>query len=274
MKVGTAKEMEEERLRTLYIRLPHTIKNMDVIRDLVFGDVDIKLPRQSGRHCHVIFSSVEDKLKNMKALKTKRIDNKPIFVKNPKVQDPEVKKQKQKKMKKIKPVVVSKPKAPEKVTKICFLHKVPKSATVKGLKALFPEAKNISILYKQRLHDDITGRTAIIKFRDLKTAAAYLNKERPMPLCKGVQLEIKCDKRRQKNKKKKTETLKIYDGDGVETEVKEKEEAKSRPEDEDEVKSESEDEDEVGSEQENNEEEEPAGDDEDPDQSSGSSEEE
>ncbi|XP_015118193.1 glutamic acid-rich protein [Diachasma alloeum] len=268
MKVRTAQEMEEERVRTLYIRLPHTIKNIDEIRDLIFGDVDIKLPRQSGRHCHVVFPSVEEKLKNMKALKKKLIDNKHIFVSNAKLQDPDVKKEKQMKMKKVKPVVIRKPKEQTKVTKICFLHKIPKSATVKDLKKLFPEAKNVAILYKQRLQDNVNfdGRTGIVKFRDVKTAAAYLNKERPMPVCKGVQLEIHRDKRRQKNKKKnKAETLKVYDD--VKTDVKDEEEVKSVPEDEEEVESVPEDEEEVESEPEDEEEEED-GDDEDANESS------
>ncbi|XP_011305628.1 uncharacterized protein [Fopius arisanus] len=241
MKVRTAQEMEEERVRTLYIRLPHQIKNMDDIRDLIFGDVEIKLPRQSGRHCHIIFPSVEEKLKNMKALKKKLIDNKHIFLSHAKVKELDVKLEKRKKLKKVKSVVIDKPKDEEKVTKICFLHNIPNAASVKELKALFPEAKNVAILYKQRLKNHIEGRTGIIKFRDLHTAAAYLKKERPMPLCRGIQLEIHRDKRRQK-RRKKAESLKIYGVDKDEGEAK-NEAIKSASEDE--VKSESEEEDDV-----------------------------
>lgn len=60
-----------EQDRTLYLRFPKTIKNIDEIRNLIVGDADIKLPRQSSRNCHIVFSAVNDKIKNLKVIKEK-----------------------------------------------------------------------------------------------------------------------------------------------------------------------------------------------------------
>lgn len=95
----TPSEIEEEQSRTLYIRVPHTIKDDQEIRNLFVGDFKLKLPRQAARHCHVIFPNVEEKVKNMKALKKKLIDGKSIYVSPPKPINVEKKKKpKQKKI--------------------------------------------------------------------------------------------------------------------------------------------------------------------------------
>lgn len=95
----TSLEIEEEQSRTLYIRVPRTIKDAKQIKDLFFGDLTVKIPRQSARHCHVIFPSIEEKVKNLKLIKKKLIDGKPIFAGPPKPANLEKKKKpKQKKI--------------------------------------------------------------------------------------------------------------------------------------------------------------------------------
>ena len=93
----TSLEIEEEQSRTLYIRIPHPIKKENEVRSLFFGEFKIKIPRQSSRYCHVIFSSIEEKVKNMKALKKKEIDGRPIFACPPKPINLEKKKKKKQK---------------------------------------------------------------------------------------------------------------------------------------------------------------------------------
>lgn len=111
MKPLTAEEKEERQSKTLYIRLPHTIKNAKEIEELFVGDVKVKLPRQSSRHCHVTFASVEEKIKNLKCIKKLVIDGKHIIAAPPRVKLQEEKKKKEKKMR------VPKPKPEIKVTK-------------------------------------------------------------------------------------------------------------------------------------------------------------
>lgn len=108
----TPQEIEEEQSRTLYVRLPHTIKNVDEIKSLFFGDFKIKLPRQASRYCHLIFTDLEDKIKNLKAAKEKLIGEKHMYVGPPKPMNLEKKKKpKQKK------VVIPEPKEASKIKK-------------------------------------------------------------------------------------------------------------------------------------------------------------
>lgn len=96
----TASQIEEEQTRSLYVRLPHTIKNEKEVKELFFGEFKIKLPRQSGRYCHVIFPTVDDKVKNLKDLKNKLVNGKPVFASPPKpINLDKKKKPKQKKIK-------------------------------------------------------------------------------------------------------------------------------------------------------------------------------
>uniref|UniRef100_A0A6V7HMQ9 RRM domain-containing protein n=1 Tax=Bracon brevicornis TaxID=1563983 RepID=A0A6V7HMQ9_9HYME len=200
MSIRTPEELEELAKRTLYIRLPHTIKNMDEIRELVFNEAEIRLPRQSSRHCHVVFPSVEVRSQNMKALKKKLIDNKKIFVSKPQPKRAKEIKMKKVKEKKVKPKMISKPPTVSKVTKICFIKNIPLDATLPELKALFKEAKSIAILKKHQ--NSSRYHLAIVKFKELKSAAAYLNNEKPLPKLRDTQLEISIDKRKQKKNRK------------------------------------------------------------------------
>lgn len=62
--------------RTIYLRFPKRITDIDEVRNLITGDANIKLRRQASRHCHVIFPKMEQKINNMKSIKAKSKENK------------------------------------------------------------------------------------------------------------------------------------------------------------------------------------------------------
>lgn len=66
--------------RTLNVCLPHVIKDRKDVESLFVGDFHVKLPRQSSRSCHVVFTSVEEKIKNQKLVKNKTVNGKHIMV--------------------------------------------------------------------------------------------------------------------------------------------------------------------------------------------------
>lgn len=72
--------LNKRRERALSIRFPHTIKDKKEVECLFTGNFYVKIPRQSSRTCHVIFSSVEEKLLNRKSAKDKTINGKQIVV--------------------------------------------------------------------------------------------------------------------------------------------------------------------------------------------------
>lgn len=74
------KRRRKEKELALYVRLPHTIRDKDDVAKLFTGNFKINLPRQSSRYCYVIFSDIEEKMKNLKAIKNTRIDGKRIVV--------------------------------------------------------------------------------------------------------------------------------------------------------------------------------------------------
>lgn len=73
-------QLKKRRERTLNVRLPHVIKDKKDIEYLFVGGFHVKLPRQSSRSCHVIFPTVEEKIKNYKLAKDKTINGKRIVI--------------------------------------------------------------------------------------------------------------------------------------------------------------------------------------------------
>ena len=110
----TPEEALADVARTLYVRLPHTIKNEKEIRQHLVGDTRIKLPRQSSRYCHVIFPNEAEKIKNMKKLRRVTINGKNIIARAPKINPTEKKIKKREKKLKIK---IPKPKPEPKITR-------------------------------------------------------------------------------------------------------------------------------------------------------------
>lgn len=72
--------LKKRRERTLSVHLPHVIKDKKDVECLFTGSFYVKLPRQSSRSCHVIFSSVEEKIMNYKFAKDKTINGKRIVI--------------------------------------------------------------------------------------------------------------------------------------------------------------------------------------------------
>lgn len=71
----------KRRERTLSVSLPHVIKDRKDVENLFLGNVRVKLPRQSSKSCHVVFPSVEEKMKNYKHAKEETVDGKRIILK-------------------------------------------------------------------------------------------------------------------------------------------------------------------------------------------------
>lgn len=90
------RDFAEERSRTLYVRLPHTIRDPKEVNELFDGNAKVKLPRQSSRACHVIFPSLEEKVKGLKNLKGKTVDGKRIVAFDPRTKPTEEKMSKKK----------------------------------------------------------------------------------------------------------------------------------------------------------------------------------
>ena len=72
--------ISKEKERTLYCRMPKTIKDDKVVMNLFPGSVQVKLPRQKLRACHVIFPTVEEKMECFKKMNKKLIEGKKIFL--------------------------------------------------------------------------------------------------------------------------------------------------------------------------------------------------
>ncbi|KAK0182636.1 hypothetical protein PV327_000751 [Microctonus hyperodae] len=200
MKSPNSSEVDDEYNRTLYVRLPHTIHNMDEIRDLFAGDIQIKLPRQSSRHCHVIFSTVEEKMKNLKEVRKKRINDKRITACPPKAK-PEIQKKKIEKK-----TTMPSPKPEQKITRILYVTNINQKTTANTIKKALGSCKSVTFL--DNIGKDV--KQAIVRFSDPQRAVEYLKKERPWPVLDGNQLVIKPDTRKQK---KKSPGLKMWDGD-------------------------------------------------------------
>lgn len=97
----TSEDFQEEQSRTLFVRLPHTIKDEDEIKQLFTGEFKVKIPRQSSRYCHVIFPDIESKFKNWSSVKKQLINGKKIYANHPKPVDIEKKLKEKVKRKKI-----------------------------------------------------------------------------------------------------------------------------------------------------------------------------
>lgn len=93
----------------MYVRLPHTIRNPKEVQELFNENATVKLPRQSSRACHVIFPSVEEKVKGLKNVKTKTVDGKRVIAFNPRLKPLDNKVSRKK-------IVVPKPKPEPKIT--------------------------------------------------------------------------------------------------------------------------------------------------------------
>ncbi|KZC06143.1 PREDICTED: uncharacterized protein LOC107194458 [Dufourea novaeangliae] len=194
----------KEKERALYVRLPHVIREEEDVAKLFTGDFKVNLPRQSSRHCYVIFADTEDQLKNLKAVKNTRIDGKRVIV------APAIIKPKNNKPKGFKKKVVIPPvKEDPRVTKTLFVANIKCGTKTQDLKGAIPGCVSIRLLkpYSQKC------RGAMVKMESAQVASEYLSKIRDWPVVEGHKLRLNPDTRRRIRNRKSNAPLKIYDGE-------------------------------------------------------------
>ncbi|XP_012259412.2 uncharacterized protein LOC105687999 [Athalia rosae] len=198
------KDVEEQRQRTLYVRVNHTIRDPKEIEALFDGNVRVKLPRQPSRGCHVIFSNVEERMKGHKALKGKKLNGKRVIATVPKTKLDEKKVSRKK-------IVVPIPKPQKKITRTLFVSNIDTKVTVNDLKKAFPDCHSVTLL-----EPNSSGmRSAFVKMNSLSSAGEYFRMERKSPVLCEKKLKIQIDTRSPKKKKSaKVEKMKVYDEDG------------------------------------------------------------
>ncbi|XP_003699208.2 uncharacterized protein LOC100878502 [Megachile rotundata] len=189
----------QEKERALYVRLPHTIRKEEDVAKLFTGDFRVNLPRQSSRHCYVIFSDVEEKLRNLKAAQNSVINGKHVIV------APAIIKDKKDRISK-KKIVIPEIKDDPKVTRILFVSNINLETKPEEIKAAIPGCLTVKILkpYSKK------SKAAIVKMESARTAAEYLQKIRSRPIVGGRRLRLNPDTR---HRKKQSKGLKIYDGE-------------------------------------------------------------
>lgn len=190
------KDLREKKERSLYISLPTRIKSKEQVERLLFGDFKVTLTRQTSRHCYVLFSSVEEKLKNLKALKNKTINGKRIIVRPVATSTEKSSKVPKKK------IVLPKIQEDSKVTQTLFVANIKCGTSIQEMKEAFEGCVSAKLLkpYTQSL------RSAIIKLETIQMAAEYLSRERQWPTVRGNKLILKPDTRKKhKTKKSKAE---------------------------------------------------------------------
>lgn len=194
----------QEKERALYVRLPQTIHKEKDVAKLFTGDFKVNIPRQNTRHCYVIFSDVEEMLRNLKAAQNTVLNGKQVIV------APAIIKNKKDKIIK-KKVVIPEIKADPKVTRNLFVSHISLDTKADEIKAAIPGCLTVKVLkpYSKK------SKAAIVKMESTRTAAEYLTKIRSRPSVGGRRLRINPDTRR---RKKQSKALKIYD-DGKEIEV-------------------------------------------------------
>ncbi|XP_076246415.1 uncharacterized protein LOC143186622 [Calliopsis andreniformis] len=199
---------QKEKERALYVRMPHVIRNQEDVAKLFTGDFKVKLLRQASRYCYVIFSDVEEKMKNLQAAKNLKINDKRVIVASAVIKP----KEERKKVVKKKLVI---PKIKDtRITKTLFVSNIKCGTKLEELKAAIPGCLSIKMLkpYSQKC------RGAMIKMESAQLAAEYLERTRESPVVGGHKLRINPDTRTRHRKPKSSSSLKIYDGD---TEIKE-----------------------------------------------------
>ncbi|XP_012275089.1 uncharacterized protein LOC105696869 [Orussus abietinus] len=193
----------EERRRSLYVRLPRTIRNEQEIRELFVGDYKVRLKRHSARDCYIVFPTFEDKIKNMKLVKSKTVDGKPIIVTTPKAKHAELINIPKKK------IVIPKPEPEVKRSKVLFLTNIKLGTKRQEIMGAFPGSTSVSMLSASGRNT----RAAFIKMEDPIVAMEYLQKQREWPVVRGNVIEIQADNRKRNKRGKRSTKLKIWDGD-------------------------------------------------------------
>ncbi|XP_014214404.1 nucleolin [Copidosoma floridanum] len=197
----TISEIKEEQSRTLYVRLAKTIKSVDEINELFVGDFTVKLPRQSTRYCHVIFPSVEEKLKNLKLVKEKVVNGKPVHASTPRP----INLEKPKKPKKIK---IPDPKEKPRVPLYLLISKIPPGTKASEIKAAFSGSVTVVLL------KGLVGNTrqAKVKMSSPDLCTYYVKRKSEWPVFKGKKVKVSYDEPKRRSRRA-SKSLKIYNGE-------------------------------------------------------------
>ncbi|KAG7199044.1 hypothetical protein KM043_017951 [Ampulex compressa] len=185
--------IKEKKDRSIYVQLPHTIHDKKQVEDLFFGNFEVRLTRQASRHCHVVFSSLDEKIRNLAAIRNKTINGKRIIAHN--ACAPKFEKESTKVKKKI---VIPQVNTDSKITQTLFLSNIKCGTRIQEIKQALKGCTSVKLLppYTQHL------RSAIAKMESIQIAADYLTKKLEAPTIREHKLEFKCDTR-VKHKKQK-----------------------------------------------------------------------
>ncbi|XP_033208761.1 uncharacterized protein LOC117167720 [Belonocnema kinseyi] len=195
----------DEKARTLYLRLPHVIEDDKEVMSLFRDNVIVKLPRQTSRCCHVVFSTVQERTKCLKTMKNKVIDGKRLILMplSEKSLD-KTKKQLAEGKKEVHKKVAMPLKKVNTNTSLqsLFVANIPNGTDVQVIKEAFPGCTTIALLKGSQGNQ----RAAVLKMETPQKAAEYLKKILPAPKILENQLSIrpykkKSQARRRKNKK-------------------------------------------------------------------------
>ncbi|EZA61158.1 hypothetical protein DMN91_005133 [Ooceraea biroi] len=200
-------QKEKRRERTLNVCLPHIIKDTKDIESLFVGNFHVKLPRQSSKSCHVVFPSVEEKIKNHKLAKDKTINGKRIIIRALPALVPNSKTKKKKKK-----LFMPEVKSDIKVTQTLFISNILNGTKSHEVREIIPGCVHVTLLkpYNKNF------RSAIAKMETIQVAANYLKRQSRWPVLKGHTLRLKPDTRQKHKRKASSKTLKIYDATATE----------------------------------------------------------
>ncbi|XP_070152246.1 uncharacterized protein [Polyergus mexicanus] len=200
-------KLKKRRERTLSVHFPHVIKDKKDVENLFTGNFYIKLPRQSSRSCHVVFSSIEEKITNYKSAKEKTINDKRIVIKP-------LCALVRKKAKKIerKKVCIPEIKPDIKVTQALFVSNLAIGIKSHEVKGALPGCVHVTLL--KSYNKDF--RSAIAKMESIQIAAEYLKNKYKWPVLKGHRIYLKSDTRTKHKKRIFPNTLKIYNENTIE----------------------------------------------------------
>ncbi|XP_031845488.1 uncharacterized protein LOC116432551 [Nomia melanderi] len=193
---------QKEKERALYIRLPHVIRKQEDVAKFFTGDFKVKPLRQASRHCYVIFNTVEEKLRNLEAMKNTQVNGKRLVVEPAIIKSkddlPKVNRKK---------IIIPRIKEDIKVTKTLFVSNIKCGTALQELRAAIPGCRSIKMLkpYSPK------SRAAMIKMESCQVAAEYLNNLRDCPVVNGRKLRLNADTRIRV--RKSNAPLKIYDGE-------------------------------------------------------------
>ncbi|XP_012056780.1 PREDICTED: uncharacterized protein LOC105619873 [Atta cephalotes] len=199
-------QLKKRRERTLNVRLPYVIKDKKEIEQLFEGNFHIKLPRQSSKSCHIIFPTVEEKIKNYKLAKSKTIDGKRIVIQPLReiVFKKEINTRKKIFIPEIKPDI--------EVTKTLFISNVANSVKSHEIRGALPGCIGVTLL--KPYNKDF--RSAMVKMENIQIAAEYLTEKHKWPILNGHKICMKRDTRAKHKRRRPTSILKIHNENTIE----------------------------------------------------------